>query len=153
MSNLASIESAPISPRMLSDGRISKLEELYEAASDLNFIVHPVYDPIARVETLIKTRAKAAMVIATRQCSSWPTGLDFGLWSSATWSQVEFSRSASLHLRRAKNGKPRVHPLRGTRFRCCASFAGSFRTRVTSCDRARRSVYAGCRQSADQAHR
>ena len=32
MSNLASIESAPISPRMLSDGRISKLEELYEAA-------------------------------------------------------------------------------------------------------------------------
>ena len=37
MSNLASIESTPISPRMLSDGRISKLEDLYEAASDLNF--------------------------------------------------------------------------------------------------------------------
>ena len=37
MSNLASIESAPISPRMLSDGRISKLEDLYEAAAQLNF--------------------------------------------------------------------------------------------------------------------
>jgi integrase len=29
------------------------------------------------------------------------------------WSQVEFGRSASLHVRRAKNGKPSVHPLRG----------------------------------------
>jgi hypothetical protein len=26
------------------------------------------------------------------------------------WSQVEFSRSASLHVRRVKNGKPSVHP-------------------------------------------
>jgi site-specific recombinase XerD len=29
------------------------------------------------------------------------------------WSQVEFGRSAALHVRRAKNGKPSVHPLRG----------------------------------------
>jgi len=29
------------------------------------------------------------------------------------WSQVEFSRSAALHVRRVKNGKPSVHPLRG----------------------------------------
>jgi integrase len=28
-------------------------------------------------------------------------------------SQVEFGRSASLHVRRLKNGKPSVHPLRG----------------------------------------
>ena len=26
------------------------------------------------------------------------------------WSQVEFGRSASLHVRRAKKGKPAVHP-------------------------------------------
>jgi type 1 fimbriae regulatory protein FimB/type 1 fimbriae regulatory protein FimE len=33
------------------------------------------------------------------------------------WSQVEFSRSASLHVRRVKNGKPSVHPLRGEEIR------------------------------------
>jgi len=33
------------------------------------------------------------------------------------WSQVEFGRSASLHVRRAKNGKPGVHPLRGDELR------------------------------------
>jgi type 1 fimbriae regulatory protein FimB/type 1 fimbriae regulatory protein FimE len=33
------------------------------------------------------------------------------------WSQVEYSRSASLHVRRAKNGKPSVHPLRGDEIR------------------------------------
>ena len=33
------------------------------------------------------------------------------------WSQVEFGRSASLHVRRLKNGKPSVHPLRGDELR------------------------------------
>jgi type 1 fimbriae regulatory protein FimB/type 1 fimbriae regulatory protein FimE len=33
------------------------------------------------------------------------------------WSQVEFGRSASLHVRRAKNGKPSAHPLRGDEIR------------------------------------
>jgi type 1 fimbriae regulatory protein FimB/type 1 fimbriae regulatory protein FimE len=28
------------------------------------------------------------------------------------WSQVEFGRSPTLHVRRAKNGKPSAHPLR-----------------------------------------
>jgi integrase len=33
------------------------------------------------------------------------------------WSQVELGRSAALHVRRAKNGKPSVHPLRGDEVR------------------------------------
>ena len=33
------------------------------------------------------------------------------------WSRVEFGRSASLHVRRVKNGKPSVHPLRGDEIR------------------------------------
>src|SRR6516225_11959095 len=37
MSNLSSIESAPIPPRTFSEGRISKLDDLYKAAADLNF--------------------------------------------------------------------------------------------------------------------
>jgi len=33
------------------------------------------------------------------------------------WAQVEFGRSPSLHVRRAKNGKPSIHPLRGDEVR------------------------------------
>ncbi len=37
--------------------------------------------------------------------------------SELEWSQVEFGRSACLHVRRAKNGKPSVHPIRGDELR------------------------------------
>lgn len=33
------------------------------------------------------------------------------------WSQVEWGRSATLHVRRVKNGKPMAHPLRGDELR------------------------------------
>jgi type 1 fimbriae regulatory protein FimB/type 1 fimbriae regulatory protein FimE len=42
------------------------------------------------------------------------------------WSQVEFGRSASLHVRRAKNGKPSVHPLRGEEIRALRELRRQF---------------------------
>jgi len=42
------------------------------------------------------------------------------------WSQVEFSRSASLHVRRAKNGKASVHPLRGDEIRALRELRRQF---------------------------
>src|ERR1700722_7406310 len=33
------------------------------------------------------------------------------------WSHVEFGRSAALHVRRGKNGKPTGHPIRGDELR------------------------------------
>ena len=33
------------------------------------------------------------------------------------WSQVEWGRNPTLHVRRAKNGKPAVHPIRGDELR------------------------------------
>jgi integrase len=33
------------------------------------------------------------------------------------WSQVDFGRNAALHVRRVKNGKPSVHPIRGDELR------------------------------------
>src|SRR5258706_7755334 len=33
------------------------------------------------------------------------------------WSQAEFGRNAALHVRRVKNGKPSVHPIRGDELR------------------------------------
>jgi integrase len=33
------------------------------------------------------------------------------------WSQVEYGRNATLHVRRAKNGKPAAHPIRGDELR------------------------------------
>jgi integrase len=42
------------------------------------------------------------------------------------WSQVEFGRSASLHVRRVKNGKPSVHPLRGDEIRALRELRRQF---------------------------
>lgn len=42
------------------------------------------------------------------------------------WSQVEFGRAASLHVRRAKNGKPSVHPLRGDEVRALRELRREF---------------------------
>src|SRR5262245_5995213 len=33
------------------------------------------------------------------------------------WDQIEFGRNAALHVRRAKNGSPSVHPLSGEEIR------------------------------------
>jgi integrase len=42
------------------------------------------------------------------------------------WSQVEFGRAASLHVRRAKNGKPGVHPIRGDELRALRELRRQF---------------------------
>jgi integrase len=42
------------------------------------------------------------------------------------WSQVEFGRSACLHVRRVKNGKPSVHPLRGDEVRALRELRRQF---------------------------
>jgi integrase len=42
------------------------------------------------------------------------------------WSQVEFGRSACLHIRRVKNGKPSVHPLRGDEVRALRELRRQF---------------------------
>jgi integrase len=42
------------------------------------------------------------------------------------WSQVELGRSAALHVRRAKNGKPSVHPLRGDEIRALRQMRKDF---------------------------
>src|SRR6476620_1628412 len=42
------------------------------------------------------------------------------------WSQVEFGRTASLHVRRAKNGKPSVHTLRGDEIRALRELQRQF---------------------------
>jgi integrase len=42
------------------------------------------------------------------------------------WSQIEFGRAASLHVRRAKNGKPSVHPLRGDELRALRELQRQF---------------------------
>jgi integrase len=42
------------------------------------------------------------------------------------WSQVEFGRSAALHVRRAKGGKPSVHPIRGDELRMLTALRKQF---------------------------
>jgi type 1 fimbriae regulatory protein FimB/type 1 fimbriae regulatory protein FimE len=42
------------------------------------------------------------------------------------WSQVEFGRAATLHVRRAKNGKPSAHPFRGDEVRALRELRRQF---------------------------
>jgi type 1 fimbriae regulatory protein FimB/type 1 fimbriae regulatory protein FimE len=42
------------------------------------------------------------------------------------WSQVEFSRNATLHVRRVKHGKPSAHPLRGDEVRALRELQRQF---------------------------
>jgi integrase len=42
------------------------------------------------------------------------------------WSQVEFGRSAALHVRRVKSGKPSVHPIRGDELRMLSALRKEF---------------------------
>jgi integrase len=42
------------------------------------------------------------------------------------WSQVEFGRAANLHVRRVKNGKPSVHPIRGDELRTLTALRKEF---------------------------
>ncbi len=77
------------------------------------------YLTVAEVQNLMKEtregrypeRDAALILIAFRH------GLRATEISDLEWSQVEFGRSARLHVRRAKNGKPSVHPLRGDEIR------------------------------------
>ena len=82
----------------------------------------------AEVEKLIKTardgrygdRDATLILIAFRH------GLRASEICDLEWSQVEFSRTASLHVRRAKNGKPSVHPLRGDEIRALRELRRQF---------------------------
>ena len=68
------------------------------------------------------------------------------------WSQVEFGRNAALHVRRVKNGKPSVHPLRGEELRALRELQRNAKTPfVFETERGR--LHVRCRQSANQAHR
>lgn len=42
------------------------------------------------------------------------------------WSQIEFGRNATLHVRRVKNGKPSAHPLRGDEIRALRELRRQF---------------------------
>jgi hypothetical protein len=92
------------------------------------------YLTAAEVEKLIKTardgryghRDATLILIAFRHALRATEICDL------EWSQVEFGRSASLHVRRLKNGKPSVHPSAVTSSGHCGSCDGSFPIAVTS---------------------
>jgi integrase len=86
------------------------------------------YLTTAEVEKLIKTakngrwghRDATLVLIAFRH------GLRASEICDLEWSQVEFGRSAALHVRRVKNGKPSVHPLQGDEIRALRELRRQF---------------------------
>jgi integrase len=82
----------------------------------------------SEVETLISAarRGRYGHRDATLILVAYRHGLRAIELCDLEWSQVEFSRSASLHVRRAKNGKPSVHPLRGDEIRALRELRRQF---------------------------
>jgi type 1 fimbriae regulatory protein FimB/type 1 fimbriae regulatory protein FimE len=73
----------------------------------------------AEVETLISAARKGRYGHrdATLILVAYRHGLRAVELCDLEWSQVEFDRAATLHVRRAKNGKPAAHPIRGDELR------------------------------------
>src|SRR5262249_42521697 len=73
----------------------------------------------SEVETLIRTARKGRYGHrdATLILVAYRHGLRAVELCDLEWSQVEFDRTATLHVRRAKNGKPAAHPIRGDELR------------------------------------
>ena len=82
----------------------------------------PRYAPAntsAEIEKLIKS-AKNGLYGHRDTClivTAYRHGLRAKKACELELSQVEFGRNAALHVRRAKNGKPSVHPIRGDELR------------------------------------
>jgi site-specific recombinase XerD len=73
----------------------------------------------AEIEKLIKSakQGRWGHRDATLILVAYRHGLRAKEASELEWSQVEFGRSAALHVRRAKGGKAAVHPIRGDELR------------------------------------
>jgi integrase len=82
----------------------------------------------AEVEKLIKAagHGRYAHRHATLILIAFRHGLRAAEICDLEWSQVEFGRSASLHVRRVKNGKSGVHPLRGNEIRALRELRRQF---------------------------
>jgi type 1 fimbriae regulatory protein FimB/type 1 fimbriae regulatory protein FimE len=65
----------------------------------------------AAKESRYPARDAALILVAYRH------GLRAAELCDLEWSQVEFGKSATLHVRRVKNGKPAAHPIRGDELR------------------------------------
>ena len=77
------------------------------------------YLTLAEIEKLIKAAKDGRWSLrdATLIMVAYRHGLRAKEACELEWSQVEFGRSAALHVRRAKNGKSSVHPIRGDELR------------------------------------
>jgi integrase len=82
----------------------------------------------AEVEKLMKEarRGRYGHRDATLILIAFRHGLRASEICDLEWSQVEFGRSASLHVRRVKNGKPSLHPLRGDEVRALRELRRQF---------------------------
>ena len=73
----------------------------------------------AEVERLIKAakHGRYAQRDATLILTAFRHGLRASEIADLEWSQVEWGRNPTLHVRRVKNGTPSAHPIRGDELR------------------------------------
>jgi integrase len=74
-------------------------------------------DEVEKLTTAARRNGRYGHRDATLILIAYRHGLRASEVCDLEWSQVEWGRAATLHVRRAKNGKPSAHPLRGDEIR------------------------------------
>jgi integrase len=72
---------------------------------------------VEKLTATARSRARYGLRDATLILVAFRHGLRASEICDLEWSQVEWGRNATLHVRRAKNGKPAAHPIRGDELR------------------------------------
>jgi integrase len=129
----------------------------------------PVRPPNAKLRPREYLTAKEVeKLMATARCSAryglrdatlilvaFRHGLRASEIADLEWSQVEWGRNATLHVRRAKNGKPSAHPIRGDELRALRELHRRYPESgyvFTTDHGARQPIHSGCGQPPDKAH-
>jgi integrase len=72
---------------------------------------------VEKLIAMARRSARYGLRDATLILVAFRHGLRASEIADLEWAQVEFSRTPTLHVRRAKNGKPAAHPIRGDELR------------------------------------
>ena len=83
-------------------------------------------DEIEKLIAVARRQGRYGQRDATLILVAYRHGLRASEVCDLEWSQVEWGRTATLHVRRAKNGKPSTHPLRGDEIRALRELRRQF---------------------------
>jgi len=112
---------APVKPR-----HVNRTVPVRPANAELRQREYLTAAEVAKLMAAARRHGRYAHRDATLILIAYRHGLRAKEICDLEWSQVEFGRNATLHVRRAKNGKPSAHPLRGDEIRALRELRRQF---------------------------